>query len=155
MLKVSDIVVDEWLFDSLSPHSNTELVEMAHVFIWTIKKKCDRMIFSPEHRKRCDKKVNRFKSETKDISFYPLVLRPLTLLLHDAKKAELRQGSLPSPVSDVIPNDDHPLLRSAFAITSKKLIVTTDERLGKIVEENLGDYELECISPQNYIKRNN
>jgi hypothetical protein len=148
---MAEIVVDEWLIDYLSPASIHGQVEMAHAITQFIKSKCDKMIFTPAHFRNFQSKVEQFKKNAATSFHYPLLLRPLTMLLFDSEKVDRRSGFIPQDVKGV-KDDDFPVVESAFAISiQRKLIVTTDEPLSKVISENCGKYGLECLKPEGYL----
>jgi hypothetical protein len=145
---MAEIAVDEWLVEYLSPFSKGDQIELAITFICIVKTKCDKIIFTQDHLKRFENKVNQLKSKFHNTSYFPLILQPFTLLLHNSDKVVLRAADNTKEIEGVS-KDDLPVARTALNIlTNEKYLVTTDSKLCQI----LGKYGVKCISPEDYVK---
>ncbi|MDG6934792.1 MAG: hypothetical protein JRN68_08850 [Nitrososphaerota archaeon] len=143
------ITVDEWLVEYLSPASEASKVEQAHAFTERVKRKCDKMVFTSEHLRRFRSRSERFRREVNDAYYFPLVLRPLTLLLYNSDKVQLCAAAK-LPDNAQIPEDDVPIVQSLMLCESKTLI-TTDERLVQAIKRELAQHEVKCVTPKEYI----
>jgi hypothetical protein len=149
-----DITVDEWLIDCLSPWSDDSNLELVQTFIHTVKVRCDRLVFTHEHSRRCQEKVNDLRNTVREKFYYPMVLHPLTELLYDSRKVDLRSAVDVVEMTGV-PQDDVPVVQSVLAIGGpRRLLITTDARLTPILSEKFRRYGVECLDPESYLRDN-
>ncbi|PUA34285.1 MAG: hypothetical protein B9J98_00075 [Candidatus Terraquivivens tikiterensis] len=130
------ITVDEWICHYLSDRERLELISK---FLQKMEEKCDKIVV-----KRGSKLMSKIWNISKESQYWELERRLLAKhffnsFIKNSNKCEILEEHeippMPTGLAQLVPKDDHYLVQTALA-TEDKFILTTDEKLYKIISSH-------------------
>ena len=143
------LFLDEFVIDWAAGDPVEQLAVI--LLIKAIRMKCDTVVFSPSLLAKYNRKIKRYE---KRLQIQPKSIKSFTAFLQDSKKTII----MDQPPNVELPQklkEDRELVVAATVCDSEKMLITTDEKLITLLQDEsiTAKYKIEAIQPEKAMEK--